>query len=164
MPETMLGLDIGDFSIKAVQVAGGLKGYRVVSCTRITIDSKEGLETTLNRLFESIPSNSAGCKTSLHTSQISFRNLTMPFSDRKKISQTIGFELEPLLPFPIDTMTTDYVLSKNADENRVLTASIQEDMLKDYLETLAHHHVDPNVVDIDGVPTATQISLDEKES
>ena len=37
MPEKILGLDISDDAITAVQVEGGLKGYQILACERIGV-------------------------------------------------------------------------------------------------------------------------------
>lgn len=164
MPESTLGLDIGQGSIKAVKVIAGLKGYRVTSCAHVEIDPKEGVEPTLTALLQDMASAGLGCNACYQTNQVSFRNLTMPFKDRKKISQTIGFELEPMLPFPVETIATDYVMAANGDKTWVLSASVLQDGLEHYLNLLANFHIDPDVVDVDGVATAIQLTQDADET
>ena len=158
MPDRILGLDIGDSSLKAVQVTGGLKGYQVHACTRVALSQDEGLEDALRRLFEEVAFDGGVCIASLQADRISFRNLSMPFKDKKKIGQTIGYELEPMLPFSVEALTTDYVVSEHAEETRILSASVRQEALEQYLASLAVHHVDPDVVDISGVPTAVQLA------
>jgi general secretion pathway protein L len=158
MPDRILGLDIGDSSLKAVQVTGGLKGYQVNACTRVALSQDEGLEDALRRLFEEVAFDGGVCIASLQADRISFRNLSMPFKDKKKIGQTIGYELEPMLPFSVEALTTDYVVSEHAEETRILSASVRQEALEQYLASLAVHHVDPDVVDISGVPTAVQLA------
>ncbi|MEA3471561.1 MAG: hypothetical protein U9R24_07570, partial [Thermodesulfobacteriota bacterium] len=52
MPEKILGLDIGDESIKAVQVTAGLKGYQFLKSALIRLDEAGGIEGALDELFE----------------------------------------------------------------------------------------------------------------
>jgi general secretion pathway protein L len=164
MPESTLGLDIGHASIKAVKVIAGLKGYRVTSCAHVDIDPKDGVEATLAAFLQDMSLTGSGCNASYRTDRVSFRNLTMPFKDRKKISQTIGFELEPMLPFPVETIATDYVMAANGTETRVLSASVQEAALEQYLGQLANLRLDPDVIDIDSVATAIQLSKDRTDT
>jgi general secretion pathway protein L len=161
MPDKILGLDIGDSSIKAVQVSGGLRGYHVTACTSVDVDPGQGVEEALNSLLEKMPSDGATCTASFQTDRVSFRNLSLPFKDEKKIAQTIGFELEPMLPFSVDAVITDYVVADGSEETRVLSASIQQENLEQYLAFLATHDVDPDVVDISGVPIAVQLAKQE---
>jgi general secretion pathway protein L len=158
MPEKILGLDIGDSSIKAAHVAGGLRGSTVSACARVVIGSDGGLEEALKVLFEEIAFDGGPCIASFQADRVSYHNLKMPFRDKKKIGQTIGYELEPMLPFPVEEMATDYVLAEHSEKPRILSASVKQEALREYLARLASHNVDPEVVDIGGVSTALQLA------
>jgi len=163
MPDKILGLDIGDSSVKAVQVTGGLKGSHVTACARVPIDPDKGLEDALKVLFEELlPFDNGICNTSFQTDCVSFRNLSMPFKDKKKISRTIAYELEPMLPFAVEGMTTDYLVMEHAGESKILSASIQQEALSEHLGALAPHRIDPDVIDLSGVPTAIQLAKDNE--
>jgi len=58
----------------------------------------------------------------------------------------------------VDALTTDYVVSEYAEETRILAASVRQEALEQYLASLAEHRIDPDVVDISGVPTAIQLA------
>lgn len=159
MTDQILGLDIGDFSVKAVQVTGGLKGYHLTACARVDIDQDKGLEDALKALFEEIPfDGEGGCIASFPVDRVSFRNLSMPFKDKKKIGRTIGYELEPMLPFSVEALTTDYVVTEHSEQPWVLSASIRQEALAQYFDVLQAHQIDPDVVDLSGVPTAVQLA------
>ena len=161
MPDKILGLDIGDSSIKAVQVTGGLKGYYMTACARVEIDQDKGLDDALKVLFDEMALNAESCIASFKADQVSFRNLTMPFKDKKKIGRTIGYELEPKLPFSVEAMATDYIVTERSVETRILSASVQKEALEQYLDRLAVHDIDPDVIDLSGVPTAVQLAKRE---
>jgi general secretion pathway protein L len=158
MPDTILGLDIGSSSLKAVQVTGGLRGYHVSACARVEIDQDGELEDALKALLEEIAFDGGVCIASFQADRVSYHNLRMPFRDKKKIGQTIGYELEPMLPFPVEAMTTDYVVAEDFEEPRILSASVQQETLKQFLDFLASQNIDPDVVDISGVSTAVQLA------
>lgn len=161
MPDNILGLDIGDSSLKAVQVTAGLRGYQVSACARVEVTEDEGLEDALGRVLQEMASDGGVCISSLQADRLSFRNLSMPFKDKRKIGQTIGYELEPMLPFSVETLTTDYVVSEYAEETRILSASVRQETLEQCLASLAAHHIDPDVVDVSGVPMAIQLAKQE---
>ncbi len=163
MPDTILGLDIGSSSIKAIQVTGGVKGYRLVACDQVVIAHGEGIEEGLKALSEKISFQGNICISSFQPEDVSFRNLQLPFKDKKKIAQTIGFELEPMLPFSVDTITTDYTITNHSEKSRILSASIREETLQKYLNYLSTHNLDPEVVDISGAPTAVQFANQNNE-
>ena len=158
MSDSILGLDIGESSLKAVQVTAGLKGYEVSACARVEVGEDEGFEEALGRLFQEMAFDGGVCISSVQADRLSFRNLSMPFKDRKKIAQTIGYELEPMLPFSVEALTTDYVVNEYGEETRILAASVRQEMLDQYLASLAAHHIDPDVIDVSGVPTAIQLA------
>ena len=163
MPDTILGLDIGSSSIKAIQITGGMKGYQLIACDQVLIAKDEGLDEGLKALSEKISFQGNICISSFQPDHVSFHNIQLPFKDKKKIAQTIGFELEPMLPFSVDTITTDYTIANHSEKSRILSASIQANTLDQYLNHLATHNLDPEVVDISGVPTAVQFASQNNE-
>jgi type IV pilus assembly protein PilM len=163
MPEKILGLDIGDSSLKAVQVTGGLRGYHVSACARVEMGQEEGLENALTALSEKIVLDEGICIASIQADRVSFRNLSMPFKDTKKIGQTINYELEPMLPFSVDAITTDYVVTEDSEKTRILSASVLQETLEQYLALLSAHNVDPDVVDISSVPAGLQLAKEDHE-
>ena len=52
MPGKILGLDINEDAIIAVQVLSGLKGYQVMACAQAAMDKDGGVEETLKGLLE----------------------------------------------------------------------------------------------------------------
>ncbi len=164
MPETILGLDIADSSLKAVQVTGGLRGSKVAACASVEIGQDQGLEDALKTLFEQVAFDGGACIASFQADRVSYRNLKMPFRDRKKIAQTIGYELEPMLPFPAESVTTSYVLAEHSEQPRVLAASIHHEALEQCLAALASQNVDPDVVDLSSVSTAIQVLKHDHEA
>ncbi len=163
MPDAILGLDIGSRSIKAVKVTGGMKGYALSACADVQLEAGAEIEDGLVRLSEKMSLSDATCIASFQPDHISFRNLTMPFKDRKKILQTIGFELEPMLPFSVDAIVTDCLLANHSEETRVLSASVPEDAFGEYLNSLAAQNLDPEIVDIADVSTAVQYAKQADE-
>lgn len=159
MSEKILGLDIADTSVKAVQISPGLRGCHISgwACAEISVDADP--RSVLKDVLAKIAVDGGPCIVSLQTCCASYRNLLMPFRDEKKIAQTIGFELEPMLPFSIDTVTTGYLLSGYSDsETAILAASIPHETLQNCLEALAEYNIDPDVIDLSGVALAVKKS------
>ena len=100
MPGKILGLDISADSVTAVQVASGLKGYQIVACGRVMIGQDGGTEEALKELLQEMDHKSDTYLISIPGEDLSYRNLTMPFKELKKIRQTHPFEIETIVPFP----------------------------------------------------------------
>jgi len=152
MPGMTLGIDIDNDSVTAVQVEGGLRGYNIVGCDRVMIEEAGGLDEALKALSEQVDLRADACISSIPGEHISYRNLRMPFRDTRKIRQTIAFELETMVPFPIENLTVDFTIINQSDQSEILAASVSREYLSEYLTHLKDHGIDPDILDIRGVP------------
>ena len=141
------GIDISEEQITAVQVRWGLKGYQVLACARVPVENGE-LGDALKSLSESMDLRSDTCLATIPGGQASFRNVQMPFKDIKKIRQTLPFEMENMLPFPIDELLIDFIITDTPAKGEVLAASVKRGFVSGYLETLQGHGIDPDVLEI----------------
>ncbi len=154
MPGKILGIDIDSDTVTAVLVEGGLRGYSITGCGRTMIEEDRGLDGGLTALSEQVDLKADTSICSIPAEQISYRNLQMPFRDRKRIRQAIVFEVETMVPFPIEDLIVDFTIVDQMDQNEVLAASITRSHISDYLDNLQGHGVDPGLLDIRGVPMA----------
>jgi general secretion pathway protein L len=152
MPGKILGLDISEDSITAVQVKSELKGYRITACARVMIEKKGGLDDALKVLFDQMDLKSDTYLTSIPGEHVSYRNLQMPFKEPRKIRQTIAFELESMLPFPIEDLIVDFTIIDQSDQSEILAASVSRRYISEYLAPIQSHGIDPDVLDIRSVP------------
>ncbi|MEA1970471.1 MAG: pilus assembly protein PilM, partial [Thermodesulfobacteriota bacterium] len=160
MPEKILGLDIGSNSIKAVRVTAGLKGYKIADVSLINIDKAGGVEEALEGLFENEAFRNSVCVTSLPSENFSFRNIKLPFKNRKKIDKTIAYELEPLLPYSVDDVLIDYTVVDQGEQSEIFATAIPESVVCDLVRHLDGCHVEASIIDIDAVPVVSRIAAD----
>ncbi|HVW99633.1 MAG TPA: pilus assembly protein PilM [Candidatus Babeliaceae bacterium] len=73
--------------------------------------------------------------TCLSSSQVIFKDLTVPFTNPQKIKMILPLEIEPLLPFPLAQASTDSIIT-NKDSNKadLFAVAVQN-------ETLAEHNL-----------------------
>jgi general secretion pathway protein L len=153
MPGKILGIDITSDSVSAVQVEGGLRGYSVTDWSRVVIEETGGLDSALKSLSEQMDLTADTCISAISGEQISYRNLQMPFKDRKKIGQTLAFSIETMLPFPIQDVVVDFAVVDQSDQSEILAAAVRRAYVSEYLALLQSHGIDPDLVDVSGVPT-----------
>ena len=163
MPGKILGLDISQDYVTAVQVTSGLKGYQITSCFRIMIEEDGGLEEALTELSQNMELKSDTYLSSLPGEEVSYRNLQMPFKEHKKIRQTLPFEIETVVPFPIDDLVVDFNLIDRPDQSEILAVSANKTYISGYLSTLQTFGIDPDVLDIRPVPTVSWL-LDQEDT
>ncbi|HAJ28049.1 MAG TPA: hypothetical protein DCG53_12540 [Syntrophus sp. (in: bacteria)] len=154
MTERILGLDIGDQFINAVAVDRTIRGNtQVVYCASFQRTARGDPSGDIKRFFEQHEVlRQLPCITALPVRDVSFRNLFFPFHDDKKIRQTMAFEVEPLLPYPITEAYLDYVPAKVADKKTILIAAARKDIVRHYIDLLKDHVQETRIIDIEGVP------------
>lgn len=157
MPEKILGLDIGEESIKAVQVTAGLKGYEIIGSSLIDIKEAGGAQEALKKLFENDGFRSGICITSLPVKSFSFRNIKLPFKDKKKIDQIIAYELEPRIPYRVDDILIDYVIADQPDQSEIFAAATLKSNVGELVKLLEGHPPEISIIDIDAVPVASKL-------
>lgn len=153
MHGNITGIDVSTEQITAVQTGSGLKGRWIRACIRIPLDSG-GLEEALQTLAGSMDLRNDRCLVTVPEGYVSFRNVPMPFTDAKKVRQALPFEVEGMLPYPVEDLLIDFVLTDSHSGGGVLAASVRKDDLSKYLGALQFNGIDPDVLEVRGSPLA----------
>jgi Tfp pilus assembly PilM family ATPase len=150
--EGFLGIDIGTDYVAAVRITHGLKGHQVTDANHVMIQDGGGIDEALKSLLEPLDLEGVTCAVSIPGEQVSYRNLQMPFRDKKKIRQTLVFELETMVPVPAEDLIVDFTMIDRSDKSEVLAASVRREDVARYLAYLKAHGVDPEVMNVGCVP------------
>jgi len=97
---------------------------------------------------------------------ISFRNISTPFTNGKKIRQILPLELAPHLPLPEAPYVSDFFIQEVqfvADQQLILSASISESTIRQLVSDLKPFHITPVVITPKGYATAVCF-LDQQTS
>jgi general secretion pathway protein L len=159
MPQNVLGLDIGQSTIKAVLFTPkGLNCGRVLAFQTLDINACGGIEPVLKKLAENKIFSNISCCVSLPPADIRFRQVSLPFRDDNKIRKTLAFELEPLIPLPIDEVVTDYLTIPN---DGLLVAALPKKSVRDWIEKVEGNLGNVSIIDISSTALAAQILADK---
>lgn len=152
MAQMTVGLDLGCESIKRVRLRSSFRNVEVVDFTRIPVphDQRPGPE----RVAEALQQMDGGDRTTdlvataLPGDEVAIHLLSLPFSDRKRIAQTIGLELESQIPFSLDKVVFDYLHTGQTEEggSRLLLAFCQIERLALWLEAYNSANLDPLLI------------------
>jgi type II secretion system protein L len=158
MAKYILGLDIGKSCLKAVLLEAGLRGgMRIAAWEKVEIAGTGGIREALRRIQEipilAVPT----CHTSLAAKGFSFRNVKLPFKDRKKICQTLPFELESQIPHPVEDVLIDFTVLGQAQGSDLFTAVIPKIDVELRISMLSDYGFDAETIDIDTVPVAARL-------
>jgi type II secretory pathway component PulL len=150
MPAQVLGLDIGSVTIKALLLERkGRFGGRILALDTINIAESGGIGPALMKLGENKIFTGVPCSVSLPIQDIMFRQVTLPFRDDGKIRKTLPFELEPIIPFPVDDITADYL---PAADGRFLVAVTTRKNIRDWIAMIEGSLGEVPLMDVSSAP------------
>lgn len=165
MTDKILGLDIGEEAIKAVLAVRILQGgHRVVGASVVPVGDSGNLPDALHKVFETPEYRGCTCVTALPARNISFRSLTLPFRNEKKIRQTIAFALEPLIHHGIDDVLIDYVTTGTAEKSDIFAAVAPKAAIRERQAMLEKHVRKMEPFDVDGITAASRLFLKDPEA
>lgn len=156
MPGKILGIDINEDYIAAVQVAAGLKGFQVLACASVMIDRDKGPAEALKELSEKMDLRSDEYISSIN-SDISYQNLVMPFKDPRKIRQTLPFEMENIVPFPVEDLVIDFNIIRSTEQGEILAVYAKKALISGHIEDLKAFGISPGIIDIKPVPLVLRL-------
>ena len=158
MADTVFCLEIADDVVTGVLVAKRAKATVVVGCAQAEIH-KIPLEDGVVQVCQQAGFSGGACHLALGAEFFSFRNLSFPFSDRKKITQTLPFELENLSASEGDDLLADFLISGTGPEGaQIVAATIEKGVLTDLLWALDKADVDPDTIEVAGVRIALRLA------
>jgi general secretion pathway protein L len=149
MSEMILGLDIGDDSVKALlAIPERRREVHILAFETVLLEDGVDLEAAIKKIAEKIrPLVSQGLRSvvSLPPSDFLFRQISLPFHDENKIKKTLPFELESLLPLPIGEVVFDYLHLPN---DRLMVGACRKDRISNVLSVVEEHIGKVSAIDI----------------
>jgi len=150
MPQRVLALEITDADVKAAVLETTFRDYRVTGFYQQPFSAADGSrEDQIRRFFEHHRLAADTVLSALPGDCVTWRSFFLPFRDRKRLAQTVPFELEGQVPFGLDEVVVDYqIIHRDRSGTTVLAALVLRKDLERHLETLQAAGIDPKVVDI----------------
>src|SRR5574341_318816 len=164
-----IGLDIGRTAIKAVRFRRRLSGRESVEYFHQKLPSGGSGDVDQGRVAELLRTfvrrhrlGSSLVVTALACRELFLRTLTLPFDDAEKVSQVAPFEMESLIPLPLEEVAVGCVVlggegqgqgkgaAKSASSD-VLVAAAPRVTVAEHLKFLADVGIDPAVVHVDAL-------------
>jgi len=154
MAQLTVGLDLGNQSLTRVRLKSSFRSVEVLDCKSVPLPQDdrpypERLAEALGRLDgQASPSDLVA--TALPGDVITVRTLQLPFSDNKRIQQTVGFELESQIPFSLGDVVYDYLrLLRSPQGSRLLVAVCRIEQMQRWLDAFHAGGLDPRLVGAD---------------
>jgi len=152
---SVLGLDVGSHTIKAVE----LRQFREVEAVQMRIQSRPTPETALAdvlpQFFRSFELPTDRVITALPGDRMSVRRMQFPFRDRKRLQAAVPFEVEGETPFELADVIADWELLESERDRAELAVCIApRTVVAERLAELEAAGCEPRVLEADGVALA----------
>src|SRR5262245_60332054 len=121
MAQRIIGLDIGSWSVKATVMESSLRRISFVELREHHVPTDAHGMPLAGALAPAIKAVLAGLDVDVLSAgvpgvQVLLRELSLPFADEKRVAPILGFQLESLLPRPLETMVYDWHLLEKTPE------------------------------------------------
>ncbi len=162
----LVGLDIGDSSIKVVELKeqGKGRGYELVRLGWEPLSSEAIVDgqimdaqlvtETIQRLFQRCKlKSSTPVATALCGHHVIVKRISLPVMSDAELAESIHWEAEQYIPFDIEDVNLDYQIlegsSLSGEGNMdVLLAAAKRDKINDYIGVVNQAGLNPQAVDI----------------
>src|SRR6266540_1691307 len=167
MAQRILGLDLGASAVKAVLVESAFRGFEIVDTARAPLEpspplppSPQGGEggvawrqvaarygAAVRGLIEARGWRFDSAVVAFPGTGGSTSVVTLPFTDPRRIEQTIGFEVEGQIPFDLADVAWDWQpLGARDGKTELLVAVVRKEELAALLAALGEAGVDPRAI------------------
>ena len=151
MAQRILGLDLGASAVKAVLVESTFRGWTVLRSARAPLGEASGAGGAPGRHAAAIRALLEAPGWSYDVAVVAFPGtagstsvVTLPFTDARRIEQTVGFEVEGQIPFELADVSWDWQpIGVRDGKTELLVAVVRKDELAALLASLAEAGVDP---------------------
>lgn len=83
------------------------------------------------------------------------RLLNTPLTDSAKIKQTLKFQIEPQIPYPVDQVISDFTSARKLDEgSEILAVAVTKESVSERLRPLRSAGIDPHILTLDALALA----------
>lgn len=149
-----VGLDIGTYSIEALELSvSGSKG-RVTGFGYEEIPNEEARHETLSRLVQECKLKNRDVASSVSGRNVIVRYVNMRKMSDDELRSAIKFEADKYIPFGIDEVVLDCQRldgseGSGPDEMRVLLVAVKRNVIEEHVALLRSVGLNPVVIDVD---------------
>jgi len=150
-----LGLDVGNFSVKLVQVKrSGLNKERILSFAVVPLSpegSKGAVISAIQQACQQLSAGSNKVNISICGPNVIVRYIILPYMQEKDLAKSFDFELERYIPFKRQDAVVDYRILARLSNNQmvVLLVAAEERFIQERIELVKGAGLEPQIVNVD---------------
>jgi type IV pilus assembly protein PilM len=159
--KSIIGLDIGSSSVKAVELAVKAKGLELLNMGVAPVPPEaivQGAFLNSGAITEAIRRavDEAGIKTKLVATAVAghsviVKKISLPAMSREELEESIRWEAEQYIPFDINEVNLDFQILDTGDgegQMDVLLVAAKKDLIDDYVHVITDAGLQPVVLDV----------------
>ncbi len=156
--QRVIGLDIGSYSIKVVEIHNTFNSYEIVNFYENVIpyfeeaDADSIIPASMGQLFRENNLQADRIITAMPGQYISSRIMSFNFSDPRKIENAVLAEVEDVVPYNLEDMIVDHqVIGQIGGQTIAMVVMTRKEFMRSFLEHLQYINIDPKLVDVDSL-------------
>ena len=158
--KSMVGVDIGSSSVKAVELQGkngvfqllslGYQGLQPDSIVDGQIMELNSVANTIGSIFNEHKIKTTKVAAGVNGHSVIVKNIVLPQMTRDELEESFSWHAEEHIPFDISDVNLDYhVMGSSADAIHVLMAACKRDKIANLKQTIQLAGKQPAVIDVD---------------
>jgi type IV pilus assembly protein PilM len=162
--KSLVGLDIGSSTVKAVELKPAGRGFRVAafgaeplppdSIVDGAIIDGAAVADAIRRVFDGCGIKTKDVAASLSGSAVIVKKISLPMMTEKELADSIAWEAEQYIPFDVQDVNIDYQILDTSDpggkgQMDVLLVAAKKEKIADYTGVIAQAGRTAMVVDVD---------------
>jgi type IV pilus assembly protein PilM len=159
--KSIIGLDIGSSSVKAVELAVKPKGIELINMGVAPVPPEaivQGAFLNSGAITEAIQKavSEARIKTKMVATAVAghsviVKKISLPTMSREELEESIRWEAEQYIPFDINEVNLDFQILDTGDgegQMDVLLVAAKKDLIDDYIQVITDAGLQPVVLDV----------------
>lgn len=158
MFDNIASFDIGYSSVKLIIAKRGIRNFEILSASieeydldLYATDSLSAINDAVQRIIERVDLSDSIVITTFPSDRVIFRNITFPFNEQSKISDTIKFEAEESIPYPVEMVSLAFQMLPPSDTGRpVILSALKKDFIKEKINNIKDYGFSLQFAGIEG--------------
>ena len=151
--KSIVGLDIGSYSVKAVELSKTNAGLVLTGFGRERIEGPEEAPDVIRQVLRDAGIRSRRVVTGVSGRSVIVRDVPMPAMDDSELRQAIYYEADKYIPFEVDEVQLDCHRieedSTSSDQMRVKLVAVKQTLVHDHIQILRDAGLQPVIIDVD---------------
>jgi type IV pilus assembly protein PilM len=156
--DNIASFDIGYSSVKLIIAKRGIRNFEILSASieeydldLYATDSLSAINDAVQRIIERVDLSDSIVITTFPSDRVIFRNITFPFNEQSKISDTIKFEAEESIPYPVEMVSLAFQMLPPSDTGRpVILSALKKDFIKEKINNIKDYGFSLQFAGIEG--------------